>query len=363
MCSFSPFVTGLVGLLALVACNSYGLTPSAPASPLAIPTSPVIAPSALATLTPTAVAHSGPAASTATAAPSPPSPAPPAPQAATSLPQAGKTIGAQRRPDLTGIPSFDHIYVIVMENKEYGSIVGSSDAPFLQGLITRYGVATNYTGVAHPSEPNYFALFSGSTQGATGDGVYNLPGQNLADQIEAAGKTWRVFAENDSPNCFAGVVAVDGQDGSGVYARKHNPAISFTDISRSPARCANITDFSHFDPAAAAFELIVPNLCHDMHDCAVSAGDEFLKGFVPKILNSPPWQQGGVLFITWDEGVTNAGGGGRVPLLVISNQVDKGFRSKTAYNHYSLVRTVEDAWGLPCLNQSCQAANLADFFH
>jgi phosphatidylinositol-3-phosphatase len=266
------------------------------------------------------------------------------------------------KPNSPAMPAFGHIYIIVMENKEYGSIVGRADAPFLNSLIAQYGLATNYAGVAHPSEPNYLALFSGSTQGATDDGVYNLSSQNLADQIEARGKTWRVFAENVPMGCFTGAVGVKGEDGLGVYARKHNPAISFTDISQSPERCADITDLTHFDPAAAHYALIVPNLCHDMHDCSVAVGDSFLKGFVPRITGSQAWQEGGVLFITWDEGSTNLRGGGRVPLLVISNQVPRGFRSAVEYNHYSLLRTVEDAWGLGCLNLSCQAKNLGEFF-
>ncbi len=265
-------------------------------------------------------------------------------------------------PTATASPIFSRVYVIVMENKEYGNIVGSANAPYINRLIAQYGLATNYTGVAHPSEPNYLALFSGSTQGATNDGVYNLDGANLADQLEAKDKTWRVFAENVPPNCFTGEVGINGEDGIGIYARKHNPAISFTDISGAPMRCANITDFTHFDPAAADYALIVPNLCNDMHDCSVASGDGFLKGFVPKILNSRAWQDGGVLFITWDEGTTNSGGGGRVPLIVISNHVPKGFQSASAHNHYSLVRTIEEAWGLGCLNESCKENTLDEFF-
>ena len=273
-------------------------------------------------------------------------------------------VPATLTPPATASPIFSRVYVIVMENKEYGEIVGSANAPYINSLIAQYGLATNYTGVTHPSEPNYLALFSGSTQGATGDGVYNLDGANLADQFEAKGKTWRVFAENVPTNCFTGEVGVNGADGIGFYARKHNPAISFTDISRAPARCANITDFTHFDPATADYALIVPNLCHDMHDCPVATGDSFLKSFVPRILNSRAWHaaRGGVLFITWDEGTTNAGGGGRVPLIVISNRVPKGFQSSTAHNHYSLVRTIEEAWGLGCLNESCKANTLDEFF-
>ena len=260
------------------------------------------------------------------------------------------------------VPAFTHIYTIVMENREYGDIVDRAEAAYLNSLIAQYGLATNYTAPARPSEPNYFALFSGSTQGATGDGVYDFDGANLADQMQAAGKTWRVFAENVPINCFVGDVASNGSDGIGLYARKHNPAISFTDISRSPARCANITDLTHFDPAAANYALIVPNMCNDMHDCSVATGDNFLKGFVPRILSSRAWQDDGVLFITWDEGTTSQGGGGRVPLIVISTRVTKGFRSAVAYNHYSLLRTIEDAWGMECLNHACAASDLSEFF-
>ncbi len=284
------------------------------------------------------------------------------PPPATSTPISQTPGVATATPSKSGLPAFSHIYLIVMENKEYSEIVGSANAPYINSLIAQYGLATNYTGVAHPSEPNYFALFSGSTQGVTNDGVYDLKGNNLADQLEARNKTWRVFAENVPINCFTGEVGVNGEDGIGFYARKHNPAISFTDISGSPARCANITDFTHFDPAAADYALVVPNLCNDMHDCSVATGDSFLKGFVPKILNSPAWQNDGVLFITWDEGTTPLGGGGRIPLLVISNRVPKGFQSTTAHDHYSLVRTIQEAWGLGCLNESCKANTLDEFF-
>ncbi len=94
------------------------------------------------------------------------------------------------------VPAFSHIYLIVMENKEYGSIVGSSEAPYLNWLIRHYALATNYYAITHPSEPNYVSLFSGSTQGIRDDGVHDFSGKNLADELDAHGKTWRVFAEN-----------------------------------------------------------------------------------------------------------------------------------------------------------------------
>jgi hypothetical protein len=248
-----------------------------------------------------------------------------------------------------------------MENKEYGRVVGARDAPFLNELLDRYALATNYHAITHPSQPNYIALVAGSTLGVTDDGVHNLAAANLFDQIEAAGRSWAVFAENVPLGCFTGDDEENGPDGPGKYARKHEPAISFTSISRNPARCARITDFSHFDPAAADFELIVPNMCHDTHDCPVSTGDDFLRSFVSRITNSQGFGES-LLFITWDEGSTDEGGGGHVALVAISPLAKSGGRSGQAANHYSLLRTVEDAWGLGCLAQSCKANNLSELF-
>ena len=297
-----------------------------------------------------------------------PTAAPPVTPDATSIPPGETLTIANPSPSATSAvtstpasPTFSHVYLIVMENEGYGNIVGNSSAPYINSLIADYGLATNYSGVAHPSEPNYLALFSGSTQGIDDDANYDFAGQNLADQIEARGRTWKVLAQNVPLYCFTGATATDGEDGAGIYARKHEPAISFTDISTSPSRCGNITDFTHFDPAAADFEFIVPNLCNSMHDCSIAMGDAFLHSFVPTILNSPAWQQGGVLFITWDE---NEGQfGNRVATLVISQAVPKGFQSDVAHDHYSLLRTIEDAWGLGCLNNTCTANNLNEFFH
>jgi hypothetical protein len=295
----------------------------------------------LATLTPAPTA-------TRTAIPGPSSPPTPRPTATPAPPPAG-------------LPAFRHIYLIVLENKEYGSIVGNGTAPFIIGLIAHYGLATAYDAVAHPSEPNYLALFSGSTQGVTDDAVHNLGGTNLADQLEGHGRSWRVFAQNVPLGCDSGSVASDGEDGAGTYARKHEPAISFTDISGKPGRCARISDLSHFDPAAADFELIVPNMCNDMHDCSVATGDAFLASFVPRITASPAFADS-VVFITWDEGSSSLGRGGHVATLVVSPRVKPGTRSATPHNHYSLLRTIEDAWGLGCLNLACGANDMAEFF-
>ncbi len=284
-----------------------------------------------------------------------PAPASRAPAIASSVPA---PTAIEPAAGASGVPAFTHVYLIVMENHGLSSVLGNAAAPYLNSLIARYGLATDYRAVAHPSEPNYLALFSGSTQGVTDDGVHDISARTIADQLDAAGRSWRVFAQNVPPDCFQGYSASGGPDGPGTYARKHEPAISFTGISGNAARCANITDFARFDPAAADYELIIPNMCNDMHDCGVAQGDQFLSGFVPRILESAAWRQGGVLFITWDEG----SGSEPVATLVIAPDVRAGFRSSAPHDHYSLLRTIEDAWGLPCLANACHANAMAEFF-
>lgn len=282
------------------------------------------------------------------------------------------TAGSATPKSSSTLPNFDHIYVIMMENKESTEIIGSDRAPYLNSLIGQYGVATSYTGVSHPSQPNYLALWAGSTFGITDDNNHDLTGPTIADQLDAAGKSWRVFAENypvgaagAAPACFTKATARGGEDGPGNYSRKHNPAMSFTSLSTDLTRCSqHITDFTHFDAAAANFSFVVPNACHDMHDCAVSDGDKWLQQWLPEhILNTPTWKNSNsAIFITWDEGETAKGGGGNVPLIVISHETAAGFVSQAPFNHYSLLLTIERAWGLGCLSSSCTAEDLSAFF-
>ncbi len=149
-----------------------------------------------------------------------PSPAPtigPAPTAAPTLatspaaitsPTASPT--ASPTPG-TGLPNFSHVYLIVMENKEYGSIVGSSAAPYINSLIARYGSATNMYAVSHPSEPNYIALTSGGLQGTSTDGTYNLSVPNLFDQVGTSGRTWHVYAQGYPGQVLSGIAGCRGR--------------------------------------------------------------------------------------------------------------------------------------------------------
>jgi acid phosphatase len=255
------------------------------------------------------------------------------------------------------------VWWIVMENRSYGSIVGSASAPYLNGLIAGYGLATGYYAVAHPSEPNYIAATSGSTRGVRDDGRHDLSSPSLFGQLDAAHLSWRVYAQDYPGNCFMGASyrgGVDGPGAGGWYARKHNPALSYRSVSENPADCARVVPLAGFNAGAQSFALIVPNMTNDMHDGSVAQGDAFLRAFVPSIIGSPAFAHG-VLFITWDEGTSSVGGGGRVATLVIRPGMMPGFRSAARHDHYGLLRTVESIFGLPCLANACRRPALNEF--
>jgi hypothetical protein len=291
-------------------------------------------------------------------------PSPSASQTQTETP--GPTAGPSSSPTPSPtaspeVPAFRHVYVIIFENREYSSIVGSKQAPYLNSLISRYGLATQFYAETHPSEPNYIALTSGGLQGTVSDGTYNLSATSLFDQIEAAGKTWHVYAQGYPGGCYTRSLAPAVKDGTGLpgeYVRKHNPAISYKSISGNPGRCANITRLTGFDPAAADFELIIPNQINDMHSSSVATGDSFTRAFLPEIIDSPAFADS-VVFLTFDEGITKAGGGGRIATIVVSPGMTPGYRSSTPYTHYSMLRTIEQAWSLPYLGEASTATTMA----
>ena len=260
------------------------------------------------------------------------------------------------------VPDFTHVYLVILENKDVRQVVGHADAPYLNDLIERYGLAEAYQAVARPSQPNYLALISGSTHGVADNDDHDLDAPTLLDQVEAAGRTWQIAAENLPGDCFTGSRATGGRDGDGEYARKHEPAISFTSISGDPKRCARITDLTGFDPSAPAdLTIIVPNLCHDMHDCSVADGDAWLRAFVPTILGSDGYRDGGLLVVTFDENGTPSDPANQVTTILVSEDLT-ATRSATPHSHYSLLRTIQDAWGLDCLAASCAANTLGEFF-
>ena len=250
-------------------------------------------------------------------------------------------------PSSVRVPAFKHVVVVVFENHELSSIAGNPDAPTFNRLARRYATLTNYTAVSHPSLPNYLALVSGSTHGITSDCTDCLvDARSLADTLAAAGKTWKTYAEDLPYPGFTG-------GSSGRYAKKHDPFLYFRDIADSPRRRRNIVPFAQLGRdlhrnELPDFSLVVPNLCDDMHDCGVEAGDAWLNAHVVPLVHSAQLRRG-VVFVVFDEGTSDTGGGGRIMALALGPTVRRGSRFTKATNHYGLLRTIEDAWGLPRL--------------
>lgn len=240
-------------------------------------------------------------------------------------------------------PAPPHVFVIVLENRSASQVAGSG---YVAQLASQYSVASNYRGVSHPSLPNYLALTSGSTWGVADDGWHNLPAGGLGSELTSAGIEWRAYMEGMNNGCY---------HSSYPYALKHNPFAYYG--STCPSQVVPFTQFSS-DMAGNVpnFVWITPDLCHDGHDCSNATVDRWLSQTVPVILNSSTWKDGGVLFITWDEGEDS----GNSVLTLVIHPDPLNHESGNAYNHYSLLATIEDVLGVPRLGQAASASAMND---
>ncbi|MDI3317035.1 MAG: alkaline phosphatase family protein [Bacillota bacterium] len=251
--------------------------------------------------------------------------------------------------------------LVVLENRPAPALLAPGAAPRLQQLMRQGATALQTYGVAHPSLPNYLALLGGDTFGIHSDCWFcTVDAPNLVDRLEAAGLSWKAYMEGLPRPGWLGP-----WNPLTRYAGKHNPFRYFQDIRRSPARRSRIVGFDALarDLRAGrlpAFAFVVPDLCHDGHDCPLAASDAWLGAFVRQLTASRAWDSRSVLFVTWDEGAGDdasaapglAPGGGRTLLVALSPLARPGYRSGLPFSHLSLLRTLEDAWGLPPLGRS-----------
>ncbi|GAC1595483.1 MAG: alkaline phosphatase family protein [Candidatus Velthaea sp.] len=300
----------------------------------------------------------------------------------------------------TSVPRYQHVFVIVEENKTYEDIIGSPDAPTINALARTYGTATQFYGEVHPSEGNYVALVGGSTFGIHDDDAFFckprqfsrfcphalLPGfanhtvdaPHVGIRLAERGFTWKGYYENiPSP----GSLAVTGDDGGSklpLYASKHSGFLNYRSAQTEPHRAEHITDFHALERDIAAntlpnFALIVPNQCNDMHglrsrgappDChkgpaLIRRGDRRVDQVLASIMAARAWKSAAnvAVVLTFDESAAGSAGccgadpkhpstvgGGHIATVVITNHGPRGIRDATAYNHASLLRTVEDAF-------------------
>lgn len=303
--------------------------------------------------------------------------------------------------DAAPMPRYAHIFVIIEENHTTDRIVGNTAAPVLNRLAKQYGFASNYYAVAHPSEPNYVALLGGDTFGIRDDDAYfcrpgspqrecghadaphyadhTVSAPALTDQLAARGLSWKGYFE-DIPKAGSLIVRSSPADAApSPYVAKHNGFMNFRSVQRDPRRAAKIVGFDalYRDIAAGtlpAFAHIVPSLCDDMHGdraCAddgalVAKADATVGRIVGNIMRTQMWKgpENDAIVVTFDEnggdtdavhptgccgfgpGVAGNQGGGWIATIVVTNHGPRHLVDATPYNHYSLLRSIEDGFGI-----------------
>ena len=232
------------------------------------------------------------------------------------------------------LPVPEHVLVVVFENEDAGSVVGAPEAPYLTSLAAAGATFTDAHGITHPSQPNYVALFAGSTLGIVDDSCpHSFDASNLAGQLLDAGRTFVGYSE-DLP------AAGDTTCRAGRYARKHNPWVDFPALPAEVNQPASAlpTDFAELPTVA----FLVPNLCNDMHDCGVPAGDAWAKAHLPAYVD---WARthDSLLIVTFDE--DEGSRANLIPTFVVGPMVTPGPTAQRI-DHYSVLRTLEDSLGL-----------------
>jgi hypothetical protein len=315
--------------------------------------------------------------------------------AGTTATAATTTTGAQ-----VSVPHYDHVFLIVEENHGFNDVIGNPAAPNLNALAKRFGLATQYFGVSHPSEPNYVALMGGSPFGIASDDPFYINTvkgqQNLVTELDHAGISWKAYLQGLPHPAFKGICypafCNGAPDKDPLYVSKHDGIQNFDTAlnDRDWNRQVPVEQLSA-DLAGGhvpAFNYVIPDECHDQHGdppyCIdggnpfdpqdqhlVAMGDSYLGGLVSQITNASVWTHGNnAIAITYDEGDDNAGccdagnadpngaGGGQVATVVVTNHGPRGIQDPTPYNHFSMLRTIQDALGVPCLQFSCDTANV-----
>jgi len=270
------------------------------------------------------------------------------------------TLLALAGPGRAAAPHYDHIVVVIMENKSFAE---ASSQPYTASLMSQGATFTSSFAVRHPSQPNYFALWAGNTLGITND---NCPApfspfssENLGHACEAAGLGWRAYSENLA---FAGSTACsyDGTSTTGLYTRKHDPWTYFQNVTHANER--PYTDLAA-DLAANALPnlaFIVPNNCHNSHNsttpgCGLADADAWLAANLPPVLAALGPK--GLLVLTWDEDDSSANN--QILTVFVGPLVVPGAVSSQPITHYTIVRMICEGLGLAPFERSVGEASIA----
>jgi hypothetical protein len=297
------------------------------------------------------------------------------------------------------VPHYDHIFVIVEENHGFTDVIGNPAAPNLNALAQRFGLATEYFGVSHPSEPNYVGLLGGNTFGVASDDPYFINKVNqpsLVSELDQAGLSWKAYLQALPHPGYTGwcspVKCNGAPDNDPLYVSKHDAIQNFTPNLNTADWNRQVPIEQLQDDLASGtvprFGYVIPDECHDQHGdppyCLdggnpfdpqdqhlVALGDAYLGRLVSSITNASFWSHGNnAVAIIYDEGDDNAGccdagnsdpngtGGGQVASIVVTSHGPRGFQDPTPYNHFSLLQTIQRSFGLGCLAFTCDTANV-----
>jgi acid phosphatase len=246
------------------------------------------------------------------------------------------------------VPQFDHIVVVVEENRPYSAIIGNSAAPFINKLANQGALFTRSFAVTHPSQPNYLAMFSGSTQGVTSSACpFNFAGPSLGGALIAAGKSFASYSE-DLPKAGSSVCA------AGAYVRRHNPSADFADVP--PAANRPMGDFPARITDLPAVSFVIPNLDHDMHDGSIADADRWLADRLGSYVR---WakRKNSLLIVTWDEDDKESGN--HIATIFFGAHIKTG-RYRQTINHFNVLRAIEQSSGAALLGKSAQVSQIKD---
>ncbi len=262
-----------------------------------------------------------------------------------------------------GPPAFSHVVLLVEENHSYSDVIGNSQMPYFNSLVSQYGLAAEYFANAHPSLPNYFMLTAGLTETYDDGFSGTISDDNVVRELVKAGKTWKAYAES-IPS--AGYLGGD----SGLYVRDHNPFTYFSDVQNDSSQAANIVPFTQLATDLAnnglpQYSFIVPNVMDNAHNGTLAQADAWLQTNIAPLLANSSFQTSGLLIVTFDEGdlADIANGGGQVATLLVSAQAKKGYVSRTMYQHQSTLRLTLSASGVNVFpGMAASAPDMTEFF-
>jgi acid phosphatase len=260
------------------------------------------------------------------------------------------------------IPLSSHVFVVMEENHSYSSVIGSSSAPYLNSLASKYAVATQYYANTHPSIGNYFMLTTGQTITNHDGTCSTISADNIVRHLLNAGKTWKSYADSLPYTGYTGC-------SSGNYVKRHNPFAYFSDVANSSDK-SNLVPFTQFSKDLAnddlpQFSFIVPNLQHDGHDGTLQQADAWLKTNIAPLIASSTFQKDCVLIIVFDESKDSdtAHGGGHIAAVVVGPGVKHGYKSSKLYQHQNTLKTLMRMIGVQTYPGAASGAEMmSDFF-